>query len=205
MAGGSRRAQEPWGHDVNPEPRRRRQEQAEDVIGSVTRVQGVSELDPLVDLLPTGRPTAFDVLADPERRWRFRLFLATWAIGAPLDLSWAMALNDDAEHVKRSLATLSGISDDALRAAVTARADSPDAAGADQAAFDVEVIEPARGLDSEAVLLGRMLTPPTIPEGDPPSPERLFWDGLLAESRARPRRPSRVTILVPPKRPPTGG
>jgi hypothetical protein len=99
----------------------------------------VSELDPLADLLPTVRPAAFDVLPDQERRWRFRLFLATWAIGAPLDLSWAMALNDDAERVKESLATVSGISDDALRAAVTARADPPDAGGADHGAFYVEV------------------------------------------------------------------
>lgn len=89
------------------------------------------------------------------------------------------------------------------RAAVTARADAPDAEGADQEAFDVEVTEP--GLDSDGVLLGRKLTPPSIPEGKPPSPERLFWDKLLAESRARPEQPSRVTILVPPKRPPTGG
>jgi hypothetical protein len=114
-----------------------------------------------------------------------------------------MALNDDAEHVKASLVTLSGISDDALRAAVTARADRPAAGGADQGAFDVEVTELARGLDSQAVLLGRMLTPPTVPEGKPPSPGRLLWDKVLAESRARPEQPSRVTILVPPRRPPT--
>ena len=189
-----------------PEPRRRRQEAGGGrLIGSVTGAQGVSELDPLADLLPTVRPAAFDVLPDQERRWRFRLFLATWAIGAPLDLSWAMALNEGAEHVKESLVTLSGISDDALRATVTARADPPDGGGADQEVFDVDVTEPAAGLDSQPVLYGQMLTPPTIPEGKPPSPEQLFWDELLAESRARPAQPSRVTILVPPKRLPTRG
>jgi hypothetical protein len=81
----------------------------------------VTEVDPLADLIPTVCPAEFDALPDPERRWRFRLFLATWSIGAPLDLSWAMALNDDAELVKETLVTLSGISDAALRAAVTAR------------------------------------------------------------------------------------
>ena len=189
-----------------PEPRRRRPKAGGGrLVGSGTGAQGVTEHDPLADLLPTVRPAAFDVLPHAERRWRFRLFLATWAIGAPLHLSWAMALNEGAERIKASLVTLSGISDDALRAAVIARADPPDAGGADQGAFDVEVIEPAAGLDPQPVLLGRMLTPPTIPGSNPPSPGRLFWDKLLAESRARPEQSSRVTILVPPKRPPTCG
>jgi hypothetical protein len=169
----------------------------------LSETQVVSELDSLEDLLPAVRPAAFDVLPHAERSWRFRVFLATWAIGAPLDLSWAMALNDSAEHVLGSQVTLSEISDDALRAAVTARADALDAGGADQGAFDVVVTQPAAGLNQQPVLIGRMLTPPTITRGNPASPGRLLWDELLADSRARSAQPSRVTILLRPKRPPT--
>jgi hypothetical protein len=108
-----------------------------------------------------------------------------------------MALNVDAEQVKESLVTLSGISDDALRAAVTARANSPEAGGSDEGTYLVEVTALAGAPDSEAVLQGRRLTPPTISASPAPSPGELLWDKLIAESRARPEQPSRVTILVP--------
>ena len=157
-------------------------------------------VDPLADLLPTGRPAEFDLLPEDERRWRFRLFLATWAIGAPLDLSWAIALQNGPAHIKESLATRAGISDDALRAAVVARADSPDDRGSGESLHHVEVTEPEGALETYPPLKWSPLTPPNVASTPSLSPGELLWDRLLAESRARSDQPSRVTVLVPPMR-----
>lgn len=128
----------------------------------------MSSLDPLADLLPAHHPTELDTLPEAARRLRFRLFLATWAVGAPEDLSWATALNDDPVHVAESIATLRGISDDALRAAVADRMNRQ--------------VDPS--------------SPDPLDRAPMPSPGELLWDKLLAESRAGGSRPSRVTVLV---------
>jgi len=41
----------------------------------------------LWDLLPADHPAEFDTLSARERCWRLRLYLATWAIGASMELS----------------------------------------------------------------------------------------------------------------------
>jgi hypothetical protein len=56
-----------------------------------------------------------------EQKWRLRLFLATWAIGASENLSWATALNEDPAHSGESATTLTEISDEAIREAVLTR------------------------------------------------------------------------------------
>jgi hypothetical protein len=81
----------------------------------------VSANDPLADLLLASHPIAFDRLSDVDKHWRLRAYLATWAIGAPHDLSWAAALHDDPEHVADLRELLQATPDEAIRAAVVAR------------------------------------------------------------------------------------
>jgi hypothetical protein len=70
------------------------------------------------------RPVAFDNFSEEEQQWRLRLYLATWAMGASRDLSWAAALDDDPAHVAESQVILAGISDEALREAAMTRRDA---------------------------------------------------------------------------------
>jgi hypothetical protein len=81
----------------------------------------VIDPDPLEDLLPLDHPIEFDHLLDDERRWRLRLYLATWSMGLPDDLSWATALNGDPVHVEESMAILADGTDEAIRDAVAQR------------------------------------------------------------------------------------
>ncbi len=78
-------------------------------------------MDELDDLLPTARPSAFAALQGVERAWRLGLFLATWAIGCSIDLSWVMALEDGATHMAESQTMLAEVTDDATRDAVESR------------------------------------------------------------------------------------
>jgi hypothetical protein len=124
----------------------------------------VSDLDPLDDLLPSHHPVEFNALPQAERRWRLRLFLATWARGAPDDLSWATALNSDPIHVMESVAILADISDEAIRAAVVERQQIETAAW-----WDGLLAESRASRDeSRVTVLSRDRRPSSTPGDRPP-------------------------------------
>jgi hypothetical protein len=158
--------------------------------------------DPLIDLLPIDHPALFDRLPRDERRWRLRLYLACWGMGCPDGLSWAMALEDGVVHVAESLAILAGISDDAIRSSVLNRASTfarptsdttlDDAASPRSLAREGRAPSGVQGVEAKPDPTSQPAAPDETVEGP--------WDRLLRESRARDQGPSRITLLVPPRR-----
>jgi len=75
----------------------------------------------LEDLLPAEPPVRFLLMPEEERRWRAKFYLAARATGAPDEVSWATAVNEDPHHVAESKTILANISDEAIREAVAAQ------------------------------------------------------------------------------------
>jgi hypothetical protein len=59
-------------------------------------------VDPLEDLLPAVRPLAFERLIGDARRWKLRMFLATWVVTESADLAWAAVLHPDPVHEREA-------------------------------------------------------------------------------------------------------
>jgi hypothetical protein len=162
----------------------------------------MTDSDLLADLLPVDRPAAFDRLGGAERRWRSRLFLAAWAMGCPESLSWAMALSDSPAHIAESQAILANISDDAIRTAVLNRTTSSYRPNVDST---LDRAAPARSLahvSTASVGLQGVAGEPDA-RSQSSAPEETaegHLDRLLRESRAGDQQPSRITLLVPPRR-----
>jgi hypothetical protein len=118
-------------------------------------------------------PLAFKGLIGDERRWRLRMFLATWVVTESRDLGWAAALNPDPAHDREAKVILAGIGDDAFRDSVLSRPNPPVTDSAEERPVD---------------------GPPSATRETP----NEFWDRLLAESRGQPTTVSRATVLVRP-------
>lgn len=161
--------------------------------------------DPLADLFPSQHPAVFDALPDDERQWRFRLYLATWAIGGTEEFSWAIALGNHPVHVMESQEILAGITDEALREAVSARAELDVLRTSGGRTNPAARYRPPDQRQTHSPRTPSLLPTPTT-SAPAPSPRtetsEEFFHRLLAESRAQPKPPSRVTLLVPPMRTP---